>query len=141
MQGNQSGVIKISTLKISTLKQKTAELLTPPVTHIEQIVANLHVHITPIVTILWFYQVALDLKVHQALVDQQVPRDLPVEKEEKEKKGPPGPQGKRGIKGLPGPPGKSTDSKRGSNVRQLGKIFVFLASFSLKFAVIRIGVI
>ena len=62
VQGNQSGVIKISTLKISTLKistlkistlkQKTAVLLTPPVTHIEQIVANLHVHITPIVTIL-----------------------------------------------------------------------------------------
>lgn len=86
MQGNQSGVIKISTLKISTLKQKTAVLLTPPVTHIEQIVANLHVHITPIVTILWFYQVALELKVHQALavlVDQQVPRDLPVEKEKR----------------------------------------------------------
>ena len=82
MQGNQSGVIKIS-----TLKQKTAVLLTPPVTHIEQIVANLHVHITPLVTILWFYQVALDLKVHQALVDQQVPRDLPVEKEEKEQRG------------------------------------------------------
>lgn len=67
------------------------------------------------------------------------PQGPPGRKGRKGKKGPPGPQGKRGIKGLPGPPGKSTDSKRGSNVRQLGKIFVFLASFSLKFAVIRIG--
>lgn len=69
------------------------------------------------------------------------PQGPPGRKGRKGKKGPPGPKGKRGIKGLPGPPGKSTDSKRGSNVRQLGKIFVFLASFSLKFAVIRIGVI
>ena len=104
MQGNQSGIIKISTLKISTLKQKTAELLTPPVTHIEQIVANLHVHITPIVTILWFYQVALDLKVHQALVDQQVPRDLPVEKEEKEKRGHRVPKGSVESKDYQDPP-------------------------------------
>lgn len=104
MQGNQSGVIKISTLKISTLKQKTAVLLTPPVTHIEQIVANLHVHITPIVTILWFYQVALDLKVHQALVDQQVPRDLPVEKEEKEKRGHRAPKGSVESKDYQDPP-------------------------------------
>lgn len=104
MQGNQSGVIKISTLKISTLKQKTAVLLTPPVTHIEQIVANLHVHITPLVTILWFYQVALDLKVHQALVDQQVPRDLPVEKEEKEKRGHRVPKGSVESKDYQDPP-------------------------------------
>ena len=104
MQVNQSGVIKISTLKISTLKQKTAVLLTPPVTHIEQIVANLHVHITPLVTILWFYQVALDLKVHQALVDQQVPRDLPVEKEEKEKRGHRVPKGSVESKDYQDPP-------------------------------------
>lgn len=112
MQGNQSGVIKISTLKISTLKisklkQKTAVLLTPPITHIEQIVANLHVHITPIVTILWFYQVALDLKVHQALavlVDQQVPRDLPVEKEEKEQRGHRVPKGSVESKDYQDPP-------------------------------------
>lgn len=104
MQGNQSGVIKISTLKISTLKQKTAVLLTPPVTHIEQIVANLHVHITPLVTILWFYQVALDLKVYQALVDQQVPRDLPVEKEEKEKRGHRVPKGSVESKNYQDPP-------------------------------------
>lgn len=104
VQGNQSGVIKISTLKIITLKQKTAVLLTPPVTHIEQIVANLHVHITPIVTILLFYQVALDLKVHQALVDQQVPRDLPVEKEEKEKRGHRVPKGSVESKDYQDPP-------------------------------------
>ena len=107
MQGNQSGVTKISTLKISTLKQKTAVLLTPPVTHIEQIVVNLHVHVTPIVTILWSYQVALDLKVHQALavlVDQQVPRDLPAEKEEKEKRGHRVPKGSVESKDYQDPP-------------------------------------
>lgn len=51
--------------------------------------------------------VALDLKVHQALavlVDQQVPRDLPVEKEEKEQRGHRVPKGSVESKDYQNPP-------------------------------------